>query len=315
MDPAEPQYANPPTGPGWAPPAGPAGTARRTRAGIVVLAAVLTELVLIGAGANQSVSERIVRDMPGKGLSAELIKGSWLTYTWRWNPSDGRIWWSHAMLIVTLAVVSGLLVWCIARGPVSFARAFFGTWMAVIVATLLGAFVRGLLDPFSKDALPGGNAVTRAIFGPAGPNSEVVFGSFVLGLVVGLVAGLLAVTTARSAGAAAVPYEPAAFADYGPPPAAAPGGALPPWQDQHYGPPARPVTPPPAAAHRAGEGAAGEDARTTQLPSFQKDAEQQPTTQLPPPEAPPSARADAPDHATTRFPRPPDDEGLGHVED
>ncbi len=279
-----------------------------------MLVAVLTELVLIGAGANQWVSERIVRNSFKHGLSARLIEGSWLTYTWRWDPTEGRIWWAHVLLIVTLAVVSGLLIWCVARGPVSFARTFFGTWMAVIVATLLGAFVRGLVEP-NGHLPPGANAVTRAIFGPAGPNSEAVFGSFVLGLVVGLLAGLLAVTTSRPASAGPAPYEPAAFADYGPPPAAVAGAALPPWQDQHYGPPARPLTPPPAAAHRAEERAAGEDAQTTQLPSLEKGAEQQPTTRLPAPEAPPAARRDAPDQATTRFPRPPDDEALGHVED
>ena len=43
------------------------------------------------------------------------------------------------------------LVWCVARGAVSFVRTLFGTWMAVIVASLLGAFVRGLLDPFSNN--------------------------------------------------------------------------------------------------------------------------------------------------------------------
>jgi hypothetical protein len=295
MDPAEPHYANPPAGSPWgAPPPAAAAAARRARAGIVVLAAVLTELVLIGAGANQSVSERIVRNQTGHDLSAQLFEDSWLTYTWRWDPTEGRIWWSHAMLIVTLAVVSGLLVWCVARGAVSFVRTLFGTWMAVIVASLLGAFVRGLLDPFSKGALPGSNAVTRAIFGPAGPNSEVVFGSFVLGLVVGLVAAVLAVTTARSAGVAPAAYEPAAFADYGPPAAAVASGALPPWQDQHYGPPARPMTPP--FAHQPDQEPAepGADQQaTTQLPSLESEGQQ----------------------ATTRFPRPPDDETLGHVED
>ena len=62
------------------------------------------------------------------------------------------------------------------------------------------------------------------------------------------------------------------------------------------------------------------DQRTTQLPPLPPSGPAgQPTTQLPPPPSGPANRPEpageqAGNQATTRFPRPPDDEDLGHID-
>jgi hypothetical protein len=388
MDPAYQQYGadrpsqEPPPGRAPSPDYPDAEPARRAprigRPGIIVLAAVLTEIVLVGALANQWMSEKIIRNSVNHGQSVRLAEASWLTYTWRGSPRHGQtdLWWSEILLLLTLFVLSALLVWAVVRGPVTFVRAFIGTWMAVIVATLLGAFVRGLIDPNNKAALPGANRLVRGAFGPSGPGQPAFWGSVLLGLVVGLITALIAIATRRRPGAA-VPAGPPQFADYGPPPPAAAATGMPPWQDQHYGPPAPQSTPPEGVAPaREGRGEDDAGARTTQLPTLEQgepgrgpDSGAEQTTQLPRmdegerpggaagpagaagpvgPAGPagPAAQAGEPgqrpagpasgvgptgpasgerptgpasgvggeQQATTRFPRPPDDDDLGHEE-
>lgn len=376
MEPAQSQYAYPRRAPA------------RTRAGLVVLAVLITEIVLIGGGANQWVTERIVRRAADASQTVRLIDGSWLVYEWRFTPQHGEnaIWGSQLLLILTVLVLSALLVWVVVRGPVSFARAFFGTWMAVIVASLLGAFVRGLVYPHTEVLLPGVNRVVRAVYSSAGPSNVVVAGSFALGLVVGLVAGLIAATTGRRPAPAQAPGGPPEFADYGPPPATEPPAYLPPWQDSHYGPPpayqpggeqttrlprewgdettqlprepqsawpppspgapfqSPPREPEPTQAHPpvadeepqdatqaypavgaepAGAEPAGEQHQeTARLPQAESGPEPGSEAGPPPAAGPPpqagQAAAGQPareqDEPTTRFPRPPDDDELGHVD-
>ena len=351
--------------------------APRTRTGLVVLIAVITEIVLIGGGANQWVTKRIVEH--ASGTDRRLIDSAWLTYTWRFSSQHGEdaVWGSQLLLILTVLVVSALLVWVLVRGPVSFWRAFFGTWLAVIVASLLGGLVRGLVYPHTEDLLPGTNRVLRAVFSGAGPSNFVVAGSFALGLVVALITALIAATTGRREPVPA-PETPAEFADYGPPPPTEPPPYLPPWQDSHYGPQPQPAGA--EATTRLPTMASDEGDRTTQLPRAPEGgwAAPPPDTQLqreatPPPEdlpagpeatqahpaaapepepeperqpeprpepqaerqpgvveqhtqayptvaeeqpasAEPQRREEPATEATAQFPRPPDDDELGHIE-
>lgn len=200
---------------GWEPPtlppaqAGGASPLSRARTGLIVLAALVTELIVIAAADNQWVSDRIVRDeLRTNSVTLRSLANSWLTYTWRLTPRDGananQLWASQIALVVVVLALTGLLVAAVVRGPVTFGRAFFGTWMAVIVATLVGAFVRGLIEPFGKLQLANSNRVTRAAFGSFGVNQGAVAAGFGLGLFVALVAAVVAVLSRRDAAAQAV---------------------------------------------------------------------------------------------------------------
>jgi hypothetical protein len=268
-----------PNAPGSPVEANPSPT-RRARIGLVVIVAVLTEVVLVAAGANQWVADRIVRS-GGKGLGARLVESSWLTYSWRLTPHKHQTahWGSQLLLLLTLFVVTGALVAVLLRGPVAWTRAFFGTWLAVVFATILGAIVRGLLDPVGESGLPGANRLTRAFFGSSGPTGVAVTGALALGLVVALVTSVVAVST-RRADESGTPAPPT-FPEYAPPAPSAPP-TPPPWQDRPDQPTTR-LAPPPEAPRAA-------------------------------PPAEPPRPAPTPNQPTTRFPRPPDDEDLGHLE-
>jgi hypothetical protein len=321
------------------------------RMGIVVPAAVITALVAIAAAANQAVAKQ----MDKTHGEVHTYLSAWLSFRWRFapHPWPTRLWAAQLALIGTVLVLTGLLVWALLRGSVSWVRAFFGTWAAVVFATAIGAFVRGLVVPDDLGRVPGASRVTGALFGPYGPNAGAVFAGFVLGLVVALVTSVLAIATRRSPyrddrEQEAVPPGPPAFADYAPPPPRTPGDP-PPWQDQQFGPrageqPTTRLAPPPASPQQPAppqqfhepaneppapsqpappnqpepvdqpgrssrpESADRPEAANQPQPANQPASrpENQPTTQLPP--------AGAGDQATTRFPRPPDDEDLGHIE-
>lgn len=350
-DPSSAWSSPPPPAPYAAPPAAPAAPAApRARIGLVLLTALIVELLAIGGGANQWISDKIVRDRSG-GLRSQLIENSWLTFTWRFAPRDGRdqtqAWAAQMLLVLCVLVLSAALIWALLRGPVTWGRAFFGTWLAVLGATVVGAIVRGLVSPYAEFAMRGTDRVTRALYSGVGLNQPAVVGALALGFVVALITSIVAVASRRPATGsygAPVDHGPPAFPDYGPP-AAAVAGSPPPWQDQHYGPPAgspaREPEPAPMSLRKddaqpttqlpvTGDDGAG-DQPTTQLAPPPREpggaAGDHPTTQLappqrepagpaqpPPPPPPPQPAAPAGDQATTRFPRPPDDEELGHIE-
>jgi hypothetical protein len=282
----------------------------------IVLATVLAELVIIGATANQWLSKKIADDAAGDYSFWHLFEQSWLSFHWRVSPQSGQntAWGSELALIGVTIVVSTLLVWVLVRGAVTFWRAFFGAWLAVLAAALLGAVVRGLIDTSGFGAIgtpTGPGRVTKAIYGPLGPSQLVVVGGFVLGLVTALIVGAVAVLTRRRAAAPAVaaaeapsyaaPEQPPPY--YGEHPSgapAAPPGA--PWQDQHFEPRGRHSAGPPP-------GAAASDQATT---AYQPVAGDQPTPfyqPAPPPTYQGGGYRPA-GEPTTQFPRPPDDEGA-----
>ena len=228
--------------PGAAAPKQPAqlGTGRTLW---IVLAAVLTELVLIGGLANQWISNKIGNLIGTTNLWDE-VKESWLTYTWRLTPRSNQthLWASELALVLITLALTGLLVFVLVRGPVTFWRAFFGSWLAVLAATLVAAFVRGLIAP-----LPGATAgrFSRALYGPFGPSQFAVVGAAMLGLIAAAVAGIVTVTTRSSAGDGAAPGQEQYRAPEQPPPyyGEHPSGApaAPQWGEQHFQPRGQPT--------------------------------------------------------------------------
>jgi hypothetical protein len=253
-------------------PRAPAGTART---GVLVFAAVVTQIVIIGAACNQWVTERIGNQILRSALNngsptVRDFKQSLIAFNWRYAPRSfdhQHIWLGQILMILTLLVVSAAVISLVTRGPITFGRAFVGSWAAVVFATVLASYVRGLVNEGNTSSSP---RITKALFEQAGQNTPTIFAGVVLGLATGLIVGAVAVQTRRPATperAAEAGEEPYSAPEQ--PPAFFGTTPLPPWQDQHYGPPARHAAPPPATAQ--------------------------------------------PDQPSTAFPRPPDDDDLGHV--
>jgi hypothetical protein len=239
--------------------------------------------VVIAAACNQWVTKRVADSIPNETSRAlRDMKTSLLTYNWRLAPESGdhqHIWLGQTLLILTTLVLSCVVVAVVVQGRATFGRAFLTCWTVVAFATMLGAYVRGFVNDAAGTA---GSRLTRAVFGPLGPNAVTFFAGFVLGLVVGLIAGAVAVgTRSRPAVAEPVPVTVAEHSYRVPeqPPPYYGTTDTPAWQDQHFAPHARPADP-------------SDD--TTQLPTVDGH-----TTRIPDPGEP-----------TTRFPRPPDDEEM-----
>jgi hypothetical protein len=325
-------YAPPPPAPYPPTPYGGA-VDKRGRPGLIVLVAFLVELVVIAGLGNQSVSKHLSsfsssHNTQFVGRSA----GALLTYSWRFTPMRNdhfHLWLSQILAVLTVLVVTALLVLAVTRGPITFGRAFFGIWMAVVVASCLAGFVAHLVTS-AYDFEPG-SRFTSAVF--TGPNASTFAAGVALGFVVALIASLVAISTRRSprdpalTGAAALPYEPEPngqqFFDQPtrrtaePAPPRADGPSL--QKDRpSEGDQATTRLPPDSRSQlpRFSEGENRQD-QTTQLPRMPEHQDQ--TTQLPRmPEReeqttqPPRQSGDQP---TTQFPRPPDDEDLGQQPD
>ncbi|MBN9621321.1 MAG: hypothetical protein J0H43_16590, partial [Actinobacteria bacterium] len=282
-----------------APAAAPASpVVRRARVGVIALVALVTQIVVIAAADNQWVANRIAKHVATSHSGAQVHLGqSWLSYAWRFSPLSGdhyHVWLSNLLLVLVTIVLSTLLVFAFVRGPVTFFRAFFGVWLAIVAATQVGAVVRGLVNTLPADPSQG-SRVIRAMFGSFGPTSQTVWASAALGLVVGLITAIVAVATRRKTGGpaplAAVAPAPE-FPDYVQP-STERGMTPPPWQDRYAGPPApsdatvgfprtEPTTrlPDVDASPAYGQPPLGE-AFTTELPRVPSHAAAEETTELP----------------------------------
>ena len=251
------------------PDAGPPPAARTTRSaavgparartGLIVSVAVLTEIVLIAIGGNQWVADKLARAHVHGGLASGLRNAA-LTYSWRFTPrtSDPLHRYNGSWaLIGTTIVLSALLIAAVVRGPLTFDRAFFGAWMAVPVATMIGGYVRGLVLNYPLP--PHQSRLSIALFGVAAPGSTVFLAGLGLGLVVAIVVAVVGMTTKR---------RPLDDVDTG---EIAPGPAMAPWQDRYYGPP------PP---HSYGGLPRDESEQTDRFPAFRADEPAQ-TQRLP----------------------------------
>lgn len=203
--PAQPAAGWPP--PGHQPPASastsrpaePVVAARRTRPGLVVLAAVLTEAVLIAGADNQWVVDRLTKSAAQhSGSLGSDLSYAVLNFGWRAQPLPIDVinflhaQWAMLALIVAL---TAFLVWLAARGA-GFASVFFGTWTAVAAATSVGAIVRNAL--IDSSVMQGQSRFHFALFGQIVVSSKyVLISGLGLGFIVGLVAGIVAALVSR----------------------------------------------------------------------------------------------------------------------
>src|SRR5690242_7700757 len=75
----------------------------RARIGVIVLIALVLEVVLIGVGANQWVTDHLLRNPP-RGRMEQMVEFSWLTFNWRLSPRahDTQHWVAQTLLVVTV---------------------------------------------------------------------------------------------------------------------------------------------------------------------------------------------------------------------
>lgn len=196
--PASGHWGGPPPAAGAA---GPVADQRSGRPGLVILVALLVEIIVIAAADNQWVAEKVSNaalnhpDTLGYDFALAL-----LTYQWRFSPAAGdrlHSLYGQWALLGVLLVLTAALVALAARGRAGFARVFFGTWTAVLAATVVGAIVRGAI--VDGRLLQGRSRFQFALFSDIGPSQYVVVGGLGLGLLVGLAAGFTAVAARREA--------------------------------------------------------------------------------------------------------------------
>jgi hypothetical protein len=179
----------------------PSTTVRRARAGLVVLAAVLTELALVAGLCNQAVTRSFAHYVAGRQTSLpDYSLGtvrSVATFGWSFAPLHGEsnaVWGSQFAAIAVLLALSALLVLAVSRGPVTFFRVFFAVWGVVAAVTAVAVVVRGLVAgpaTLRSNTSRLGDALFHDVDG------AVIVAGLGLGLVVGLVAAIVAVTTRR----------------------------------------------------------------------------------------------------------------------
>jgi hypothetical protein len=217
-------------------PAGAPGmTARarreRSRRTPLVLAALLTEVVVIAASNNQWVTEKVERRVGLHHTLLDGVLGSSQTFQWRLSaPGDDvfRSWPASLVLLAGLFIVTAALVAVLARTMRSFWGGFLGAGLVVVFATQVGViagaavfnlnprgnngiFYRGpVTNGFGTTYSPAGSKATQALFGPLSPSGHTFLGSVMLGLVVGLAVGLVARRAEPAAAASAVPARPSA---------------------------------------------------------------------------------------------------------
>jgi len=116
----------------------------RGRPWLAALAAVLTELVVIGGVDNQGVTKtlrnplndpsRVVADYSRGAIDAAT------TFWWRFAPADGHpthVWAAQFAAIGVLVALTWLGVLAVARGSVTFGRVWIATWAVVVPLSLL----------------------------------------------------------------------------------------------------------------------------------------------------------------------------------
>jgi hypothetical protein len=162
------------------------------RPGPIVLAAVLTEIVLIGALGNQWIAERVPRWVFNErsGFVAQ-VKTMLLVYNWRFAPQQGdteHAWLGQVVMVVATIALTAGFVSVVVRGPGTFGRVSLTCALATVGATVLAAYFRALV---TDEPLTGGSRIEKALFGPLSPNQINALASVLLGVLAGLIAGLV----------------------------------------------------------------------------------------------------------------------------
>lgn len=206
-----------------------------SRPGALAVAAVLTELVVIGATGNQWIAKHEIQWILNENKSAFVrdLKSALFVFNWRFAPQSGdtdHTWLSQLTLVVVTCLLTAAFVGVAVRGPATFGRMFLTSWLAALGAALIATYLRALIK--DQPLLPG-NRVEKAVFGPLSPSTLSVFADVVLALLAGLVAALVGRAVSRRVTAAPGPTPVAATA-------AAEPAYVPPEQPPPFNPMPRP---------------------------------------------------------------------------
>lgn len=180
-----------------------------TRPGVLALAAVLTQLVVIGATGNQWIAKHEIQWILNENKSAFVrdLKSALFVFNWRFAPESGdanHTWLSQLTLIVVTCLLTAAFIGVAVRGPATFGRMFLTSWLAGFGAAVIATYVRALIK--DQPQLPG-DRVQKAIFGLLSPSTLSVFADAVLALVAGLVAAVVGNMVSRRVPEAAAPSE------------------------------------------------------------------------------------------------------------
>jgi hypothetical protein len=175
-----------------------APTVKKGRPGVIVLIALVVEIVVIAALANQVVTKHWLNFVAAHNdrFAGHLV-AAFTTYQWRFSAQAGdraNEPLAHICLVLVVLGLTALLVLAVCRGPVTFWRVFLGTWMAVVVATLVGQVVFNLVSP--PPYPPGFTNAAGAVF--TGPNGFGFVAGLMLGLVTAIFTAIFAVATRRT---------------------------------------------------------------------------------------------------------------------
>lgn len=245
-------------------PSGPLDTAPvpRGRPSRILIAAIVSELVVIAAVCNQGIVHALTKSLSTHSY-ADYSRGgieAATTFGWRFAPQNGEpthVWAAQFAAIGTLVVLTILGVLAVGRGVVTFGRVFVGTWAVVAAVTPVAIMVRELVVVPSAPG-PLQSRVGQSVYGypDFGP---VIVAGLALGLVVGLVTGLIAVATRTKPRPVAeygtdedgeyldsgYGYRPQQSSTYQPPPwGTEPGSSAPTSVQPPAYPPAAPQSPP-----------------------------------------------------------------------
>jgi hypothetical protein len=172
----------------------------RGRAWLGAVTAVLTELVVIAAVDNQSITHTLRKPLHDHSrVLADYSRGAIdaaTTYSWRFAEADGQpthVWAAQFAAIGVLVLLTWLGMLAIARGSVTFGRVWVGTWALVAAVAPISIMVRNVLITPTAPG-PAQSKIGQAVYG---------FNAFgpviVAGLVLGLAAGLLTAAVTVSA--------------------------------------------------------------------------------------------------------------------
>ncbi len=183
-------------------PTVPGATVTKARPWLTAIVSFVILLILIAALGNQWVTDSIARHA-NAGTFGDHMAHSVNVYAWRFSPPSGgdvaHAWVANLANVGAVLILTLLLVPVVCRGKGGFWQSFFAAWFTVVVATLLGSYVRAAI--FDQSAFPGYAGQGKAddiLFSSISPGPATAFAGLAFGLVVGLAAGITAVVSRRT---------------------------------------------------------------------------------------------------------------------
>ena len=195
------------TQPRYEPPP-PAVSIKKSRPGLIGLAAAATMLVLIVAVGNPPATRSLIENADLESFSGRL-RASLSTFGWHLTDLGndfGHLFLANVLMDVAVVLLVFAFVVVVTSGSGSFWRTFLGTWIAVIAASVIGGYVRSSVvdEKFADPTLH--SKATAIFFSVSSPGATLVFAGLVFGVFVAIVAGLAAIATRRDEVVTARPH-------------------------------------------------------------------------------------------------------------